>query len=69
VVTIWSRNSNAESEISMYDIYGTSKMTIKKILTQGNNAIEMNVSTLFHGPYFIKVATKNGKDSKQLYKL
>ena len=69
VVTVWSRNSNAEAEISVYDIYGTSKMTIKKILTQGNNAIEMNVSALFHGPYFIKVATKNGKDSKQLYKL
>jgi PKD repeat protein len=68
-LTVWSRNSNAETEISVFDIYGTSRFTIKKILIQGNNIIQVNTESLMHGPYFIKVSTKNGKDSKQFYKL
>jgi hypothetical protein len=42
VTTIFSRNSNVEAEISVYDIYGVRKMTMKKLLSQGNNIIEIN---------------------------
>ena len=69
VATIYSRNTNAEAEISIYDIYGTPKLNIKKLLTQGNNNIEIMTDFLPHGPYFLKVSTKNGKDSKAFYKL
>ena len=69
IATIYSRNSNVEAEISIYDIYGTPKLNIKKLLTQGNNNIEIMTDFLPHGPYFLKVSTKNGKDSKAFYKL
>ena len=69
MATIFSRNSNVEAEISIYDIYGNGKMNIKKLLSQGNNVIEIATDFLPHGPYFLKVSTKNGRDSKTFYKL
>jgi hypothetical protein len=69
IATIYSRNTNAEAEIIIYDIYGTTKMTIKKLLAQGNNVIEINTSNLYHGPYFLKVSSKSGRDAKAFYKL
>lgn len=69
MATIYSRNSNAEAEITVYDIYGTAKLRIKKLLQQGNNMIEIGCESLYHGPYFLKVTTKNGRDSKAFYKL
>ena len=72
VATIWSRNNNIEVEISIYDIYGTVKLTLKKVLTQGNNAIEISTAALYHGPYFLRVnapSTRNGRHTKAFYKL
>ena len=69
VVTIWSRNNNVEAELSIFDIYGTGKLNIKKVLVQGNNVIEIPTESLYHGPYFFKVSTKNGRDTKAFYKL
>jgi PKD repeat protein len=69
VLTVWSRNSNTEAEISVYDVYGASKFSIKKLLAQGNNSFDINTESLYNGPYFITVSTKNGKDSRQFYKL
>jgi hypothetical protein len=69
MATIFSRNSNVEAEITIYDIYGTRKLTVKKLLAQGNNMIEIGTEFLYHGPYFLKVSTKNGIDSKAFYKL
>ncbi len=67
--TIFSRNSNVEAEICVYDIYGVRKITIKKLLSQGNNIIEIQTSNLYHGPYFLRVISKSGADSKIFYKL
>jgi PKD repeat protein len=67
--TIFSRNTNAEAEIDVYDIYGTRRLTMKVLLAQGNNVIEVHTESLYHGPYFLKVSTKNGNDSKAFYKL
>lgn len=69
VNTIYSRNSNVEAEISIFDIYGARKITVKKLLSQGNNIIEINTSNLYHGPYFLRVVSKSGADSKIFYKL
>jgi hypothetical protein len=69
IATIYSRNTNTETEITIYDIYGTTKMTIKKLLAQGNNVIEINTSNLYHGPYFLKVSSRGGRDAKAFYKL
>jgi PKD repeat protein len=69
VATIFSRNTNVEVEISIYDIYGTRKLTLKKLLAQGNNIIEINTELLYHGPYFLKVSSKNAIDSKAFFKL
>lgn len=68
VATIFNRNTNTEAEISVYDIYGARKLSVKKLLTQGNNQVEINTSLLYHGEYFLKVTTKNGADSKAFYK-
>ncbi len=69
VLTVWSKNTNAEAEIAIYDIYGNLKWSSKKLLPEGNTIINIATGFLYHGPYFLKVLTKDGKDSKQFYKL
>jgi PKD repeat protein len=69
LATVWSRNANAEAEITVIDIYGTVKLTQKKILAQGNNIIEVAVANLYRGPYFLKVSARGSRDSKAFYKL
>jgi hypothetical protein len=69
VATVFSRNTNVEAEICIYDIYGNNKLNVKKLLSQGNNFIEIATDLLPHGPYFLKVSTRNGRDSKAFYKL
>ena len=69
MLTVWNRNNNVETEISIYDIYGNAKLTLKKLLAEGNNIIEIATDQLYHGPYFLRISTKNGKDSRQFYKL
>ena len=69
ITTIFSRNANVEAEISIYDIYGTRKLVLKKLLVAGNNIIEINTEFLQHGPYFLKVSSKVGTDTKAFYKL
>lgn len=69
MATLFSHSNHVEAEITIYDIYGIPKLTLKRTLLQGNNMIEINCESLYHGPYFLKVNTKNGKDSKAFYKL
>ncbi len=69
MATIWSRNNNVASELTIFDIYGMPKWTIKINLVQGNNIIEIPTASLYHGPYFFKVSTRNGRDTKAFYKL
>lgn len=66
---LYSRNSNIEAEITVFDIYGVAKLRLKRILQQGNNQVEIGCESLYQGPYFLKVTTKTGKDSKLFYKL
>jgi hypothetical protein len=56
-------------EISVYDIYGMLKFSFKKQLVQGNNVMEVATEKLPKGPYYLKVSSSNGKESKVFYKL
>jgi PKD repeat protein len=67
--TIYSSKTDIECEIDVYDIYGVLKSSMKKMLTKGNNIIEVQTANLYHGPYFLRVISKSGKDSKIFYKL
>ncbi|MBI2283667.1 MAG: PKD domain-containing protein [Bacteroidetes bacterium] len=69
MATLYSRNSNVEAEITVFDIYGMAKLRLRRMLQQGNNQVEMGCESLYQGPYFLKVTTKTGKDSKLFYKL
>lgn len=69
VTTIYSSLANTEIEISIFDIYGTVKYTVKKQLLKGNNVFELPTESLYHGPYFLRVNAASGKDSKAFYKL
>ena len=69
ILTIWSRNNQTDTEVSIYDIYGQLKKTLTKQLIQGNNVLEINTELLPKGPYYLKVSCKNGKDSRAFYKL
>jgi PKD repeat protein len=68
-LTVYSQTNNLNAEISIYDIYGTKKWSSQKTLSQGNNVYEIATTLFPKGPYFIKVATSNAKDSKAFYKL
>lgn len=67
--TIYSSGKDIECEIDVYDIYGVLKSTMKKLLAKGNNIVEVQTANLYHGPYFLRVISKSGKDSKVFYKL
>jgi PKD repeat protein len=67
--TIYSSTKDIECEINVYDIYGVLKSSFKKVLAKGNNIVEVQTANLFHGPYFLRVLSKSGKDTKIFYKL
>ncbi|MEI6087069.1 MAG: PKD domain-containing protein [Bacteroidota bacterium] len=67
--TIYSSSKDIECEIDVYDIYGLLKSTMKKVLAKGNNIVEVQTANLYHGPYFLRVISKSGKDTKIFYKL
>ena len=69
ITTIYSRNSNTDAEIDIFDAYGNRRLTLKKTLTSGNNMIEIATEFLPHGPYYLKVSSQKGLDSKLFYKL
>ncbi len=68
--TIWSKDNNISAEISIYDIYGIRKWSSKKSLLQGNNVVEISATGyLISGPYFLRVSTAYGTESRSFYKL
>jgi PKD repeat protein len=67
--TIYSSSPDIECEIDVFDIYGSMKSSFKKLLSKGNNIVEVQTANLYHGPYFLRVISKSGKDSKIFYKL
>jgi len=68
VTTVWTK-MGIEAEIGIYDIYGTIKWKAKKGLLSGNNFIEIPAVELKTGPYFLRVTSAIGNDSRLFYKL
>ncbi len=68
VTTVWTK-MGIEVEIGIYDIYGTIKWKSKKGLLTGNNFIEIPAVELKTGPYFLRVTSAIGNDSRLFYKL
>lgn len=67
--TIWSVADNVRADIGIYDVYGVKKFGIIRNLLKGNNVYNLSVSSLLNGPYFLRVNTTLGNDSKPFYKL
>lgn len=67
IATIWSK-LGVDAEVSIYDIYGTLKWSGKKQFLAGDNFTEVPVLNLKAGPYFLRVRTATGDDSKLFYK-
>ena len=67
-VNIWSNTNNVRCEINIFDIYGARKWTSVVNLQQGNNIQNISVVNLPMGPYFIKLNTPIGNDSKPFFK-
>lgn len=68
VTTIWTK-MGIEVEVGIYDIYGNLKWKSKKGLLSGNNFIEIPAVELKTGPYFLRVTSAIGNDSRLFYKL
>jgi PKD repeat protein len=66
---VWSKFNNITAELSVYDIYGTKKVSLSKVLLQGNNITPIPTAFLMPGPYFFRVTTMYGVKSTQFYKL
>jgi hypothetical protein len=67
-VNIWSRNNNVRCEISIFDIYGVKKWGSVVNLVQGNNIQNVPVTSLPMGPYYIRINTSVGNDSRPFFK-
>ena len=68
-VVIWSLNNNVNAQLSIYDIYGVKKWSTPKVLLHGTNRTVIAISQLTTGPYFFKVNSMYGVQSKAFYKL
>jgi PKD repeat protein len=66
---IYSKFSNVNAELAIYDVYGVKKWGQSKTLLQGSSISEIPVSQLANGPYIFKVTTRYGTVSKNFYKL
>jgi PKD repeat protein len=65
---VWSLHNNVSAELAIYDIYGSKKWSINKILLQGNNVTVLPTGFLAPGPYYFRVTTMYGVKSKAFFK-
>lgn len=66
---VWSQNNNIQVELAIYDVYGVKKWSVNKVLLQGNNYTAIPTGFLPSGPYFFRVTSMYGVQSKPFYKL
>lgn len=66
---IYSRLDHIPATISIVDIYGQVKWTKQVWLVQGNNPFEIPTSSLLPGPYFIRVMSSFGVQSRLIHKI
>ena len=68
-VEVWSLTNKVNTELTIYDIYGVKKWSTTKVLLHGTNITVIPISQLGTGPYFFKVSSMYGVQSKPFYKL
>ena len=66
---IYSRLDHIPATISIVDVYGQVKWTKQIWLAQGNNPFEIPTGFLLPGPYFIRVTSSFGVQSKLIHKI
>jgi PKD repeat protein len=66
---IYSRLDHIPATISIVDVYGQIKWTKQVWLAQGNNPFEIPTGFLLPGPYFIRVTSSFGVQSKLIHKI
>ena len=66
---VWSLHGDIKATIAIYDIYGMKKWEGQKVLSQGNNITVVATGFLMPGPYFFKVTTMYGVQSRSFFKL
>lgn len=66
---IYSRENNIPATISIVDVYGQVKWSKQVRLAKGNNPFEIPTGGLLPGPYFIRLVTGYGVQSKRIYKI
>jgi PKD repeat protein len=65
---VWSLHNNVQAELAIYDVYGTKKWSINKILLQGNNMTVIPTAFLVPGPYYLRVTTAYGVKTRPFFK-
>jgi PKD repeat protein len=65
---VWSLHNNVQAELAIYDVYGTKKWNMNKILYQGNNMTVIPTAMLIPGPYYFRVTTTYGVRSRAFFK-
>jgi PKD repeat protein len=65
---VWSLHNNVQAELAIYDVYGSKKWSINKILLQGNNMTVIPTAFLVPGPYYLRVTTSYGVKSRPFFK-
>lgn len=66
---VWSKYQNVNAEYAIFDIYGVKKWSQNRVLSQSNNVLTVPAYNLLPGPYFLRVTTVYGTDSRKFYKL
>jgi PKD repeat protein len=65
---VWSQYNNIQAELAVYDVYGSKKWSITKVLLQGNNITVVPTALLMPGPYYFRVTTIYGSKSRPFFK-
>jgi PKD repeat protein len=65
---VWCGVTNLSAQLAIYDVYGVRKWSVQKTLLAGNNFTVIPTSQLASGPYFFRVTTMYGVQSKPFYK-
>lgn len=65
---VWSLQNNIQAELAVYDVYGTKKWSLNKVLVHGNNVTVIPTGFLAPGPYYFRVTTMFGVRSRAFFK-
>jgi hypothetical protein len=68
-VLVFSRMDHIPALLSVIDIYGQVKWTKSVWLVKGNNPFDIATGTLLPGPYFIRVTTSFGVQTRPFHKI